>query len=296
MLGIAHTMVYVLYIAIGGYASYLMYTGLSTESDTVLGRLELKQFKEKTITLLRENNEESMLAQMLEKAGNPLGLTALKYNSIYYGVLLVLISAYIITPVLQGKDFNVYIVVSVILVGVFMHPEMKFSLIRYILKKLEEMQQIKLQGEVFTLYDLILGEVRMMEYGRVNTFSIIRSLTPEFDKLRPSLSMLLMNWNRDGAENALEEWAEEVGTKEASALASVLKELDNNDISVAISSLVGQQKMFLTQNIENFRRKVKLKADIAKMPVMATFAVIMANFLSIIVIMSLDMINNTMSF
>jgi len=290
---ILHILVYVIVVGLAGLAGYLMYAGLTTESDAIMGKLEIKQFVDRTKYTFTDGMEDSELEKNLKSAGNPLGLTASKYVLIYYGLLFVIAVAYIITPLFRGEGISLYSVLALIIAVVGLNPDIKISGFNYGISKMIEMQQIKVQAEVFMLYDLVLGEVRMMKFGRVNTFSILRSIVPEFSSLRPSLSLLLINWNRDGQENALDEWAEQIGTKEALSLANVLKELDNNDIDVATSALVGQQKMFLSQNIETFRSRIKIKADISQIPIKITFGLIMANFLALVIIMCLDMLNNS---
>lgn len=293
MFEVLHVFVYVVVIALAGIASYLMYSGLTTEEDTIIGKLQFKQSMGSIRKTFTEGMEESELEKKLNKAGNPLGLTATKYVLVYYGILFITAFAYILTPVMKGNGLNIYAILALVVLIVGLNPDIKFSGFNYGLSKLMEMQQIKLQSEVFMLYDLILGEVRMMQYGRVNTFSIIRQLVPEFKLLRPSLSLLLINWNRDGQDVALNAWAEQVGVKEASSLASVLKELDNNDINVALNALESQQKMFLTQNIETFRSRIKIKADVSNLPIKLTFGLIMANFLANVIYMSLGLMNTS---
>lgn len=287
-------LVYLAFAVLSGYSGYLVYSGIATEEDKIVGKLEIKQFFTRTgLGKQDENDEENELEKKFTEAGNPLGLTAHKYVLGYYGVLIVLIIAYVITPMLQGNTLGTYATVAIGMYLVAFHPQLKFGVVHFALNKYIENKKIKLQTELFTFFDLILGRVRTMSHGRVNTYSIIRDIYPEFTELSPSLSRLLLNWNRDGSSKTLDVWVEEVGTKEASSLAGVLKELDNNDIDVAIHSLEGQQSMFLMQKLETTRRTIKLRADIGKVPLWGAFGLTMAYFMSMIIIMTLDIINET---
>lgn len=287
-------LVYLAFMVLSGYSGYLVYSGIATEEDKIVGKLEIKQFFARTgLGKQDENEEENELEKKFTEAGNPLGLTAHKYVLGYYGVLIVLIIAYVITPMLQGNTLGTYATVAIGMYLVAFHPQLKFGVVHFALNKYIENKKIKLQTELFTFFDLILGRVRTMSHGRVNTYSIIRDIYPEFTELSPSLSRLLLNWNRDGSSKTLDVWVEEVGTKEASSLAGVLKELDNNDIDVAIHSLEGQQSMFLMQKLETTRRTIKLRADIGKVPLWGAFGLTMAYFMSMIIIMTLDIINET---
>ncbi|WP_440650425.1 hypothetical protein [Bacillus subtilis] len=288
--------VFVHLIAVSGAigSGILFYSGISTQEELMLGKFRIQHEFVKRVRRLKDENEESKLEKILKDAGYPFGLNANRYTAIFIGLMLVILVAYVVTPAFRGDGFNLFGLVSVVAVFLIGTPDIKYSGFNFLMKKVKELNQAKIQAEVFTFYELALNELRLMENSRIQAYTMIRDLAPNFSKMAPSINMLLFNWNTVGHASALDSWAKEVGGEEARALASVFKTLDVVDRDTAIKSLEGQQEMFMKAQIENFRRRIKVKADLAKLPIMATFALLMANYLAVVVIMCLNLLNSNM--
>ncbi|MCL9628374.1 MULTISPECIES: hypothetical protein [Bacillus] len=288
--------VFVHLIAISGAigAGILFYSGISTQEELMLGKFRIQHEFVKRVRRIKDENEESKLEKILKDAGYPFGLNANRYTAIFIGLLLLIFFAYVGTPAVRGDGFNLFGLVSVVVLFLIGTPDIKYSGFNFLMKKVKELNQAKIQAEVFTFYELVLNELRLMENSRIQAYTMIRDLAPNFSKMAPSINMLLFNWNTVGHAAALDGWAREVGGEEARALASVFKTLDTVDRDTAIKSLEGQQEMFMKAQTENFRRRIKVKADLAKLPIMATFALLMANYLAVVVIMCLNLLNSNM--
>ncbi|MFP3470769.1 hypothetical protein R0J90_12075, partial [Micrococcus sp. SIMBA_144] len=125
-----------------------------------------------------------------------------------------------------------------------------------------------------------------MEHSRINAYSVLRNIQPYFEMISTPFNKLLTGWsNNDGPSKALDNFAKELGTKEARTLASVIKNLDEVERETALESLKGMNNMFARNQIENYRRRRKVTTDFASLPIKITHFLIVLNFLIVIIVM-----------
>lgn len=277
-------------------AGILVYQGLSTKEERIQTRIRLRYSLAKNTAKVIEDSKKSKAEEWFKKAQYPLGLNGLKYNIIYWSVLTFLTVYYVILPfIFQGPSrSHVISLVIIVLVGLVTSTFFPFSLFNYFMKKVIEYQLAKKHAEVFMLYDLVINEIEMMTKNRINTYNMLRNIKPYFSVLDKSLTQLLSTWASDeGPKVGLARFAEELNSKEAEALISVIGNLDNIDRITALEQLRGMSSMFVRSQIENYRRKRKITTDLLGIPIKATHFLIILNFMVVIVFMVMAILNST---
>jgi len=266
-------------------AGILLYNSLSTPTEKIQNRLRLRRgFTEKKDKTL-ETIADSSLEKTLKDAGNPLNLNALKFHILRWSLTIALILNYYLVPYFLQSGFNKTSILAILLFFILTMPEMKYSAVRIGLNKIIEYRKAKLNSEIFILHDLLVGEIEMMSQTRVNTYNILRQMTPYFSFIQPQMNRLITNWGEKGPDLALDDFAKELNTPEAVSLVSVLKTLDYNDRIKALKALKGMGDLFIRKQIENHRRKKKMIVDLFSIPINSAVFIIMLNFLVLIVYM-----------
>lgn len=264
----------------------LVYMGLSNKTERTQTRLRVKEKISENKTKLVDKADKSPAEELLSKAEHPLGITGVKYYVVFISLMSLLVINYIIFPYLLGDRETIWTLLLLIAVYFLLLPSFPYSLFRYVVNKVIDYKQAKKNSEIFMLYDLIINEVEMMESSRINTYNLLRNLKPYFEFINGSLTKLLSRWTDDeGPNEALEGFAEDIGSKEAKSLISVLKTLDENDKDTALSSLRGMNNMFVRSQIENYRRRRKVITDLGSLPIRITHFLILLNFVAVVVYM-----------
>mgnify|MGYP001203885029 FL=1 len=288
-----HLLIYLLSAISSCLAGILLYTGLSTKEERLQSRIRFRKTLQESQKIIVEQSKKSKAEEWFEKADYPLGLNGLKYNFTYWGILAFLGCYYMIFPMLFGDKPSIVAAFAILLFAFLASPSFPYSLFCYIMRKYLEYLQAKKNAEVFMLYDLLINEIEMMVSTRINTYNILRDIKPYFDVLDKSLARLLSSWGSDeGPAVALERFQEELNSKEAEALIGVIKNLDNMSRETALQQLKGMQSMFTRSQIENFRIRRKLTTDLASLPVKATHFIIILNFVMVIVMMVVVILQN----
>ncbi|MFC0273783.1 hypothetical protein ACFFIX_20560 [Metabacillus herbersteinensis] len=278
---------------LGLTSGILIYTGLSSNTERIQTRLRVRQSYQKNKAKLADNASKSSTEDWLKKADYPLGLNGLKYHTIFFSIIFLLICNYVIVPLVFNGSSSIWAMLGVILVFILFHPSLP-TLFVYLMKRVIDYKQAKKNAEIFMFYDLLINELEMMSVTRINAYNIIRNMRPYFDVIHSSISKLLTRWNNDdGPKVALDKFASEIGSKEAKALVSVMKTLDEVDRETAIESLKGMNNMFVRSQIENYRRRWKITTDLASIPIRTTHFLIILNFLVVIVVMVSYIMDNT---
>lgn len=274
-------------------AGFLLYAGLTTPSEQIQTRLRLKRSikgnKEQFVSIVLE----SKLEDRLKKAGHPFYLTAIRLHFVRWGIFLALGLNYIIVPLSLDNNYSLYSVLGILVFFIISMPEFRYSIVNIVINKSIELRKAKLNSEIFMLHDLLIGEIEMMSVTRVNTYNIIRHLTPYFKEIRPSLVRLLSQWNEQSPEVAFKTFAEDIDTNEVSSLVTVLKELDQNKRETALKALQGMGDLFIRKQIENYRRKRKLLVDIFSIPIKVAVFLTILNFIMIVVYMVSNIFGKT---
>ncbi|MFP7442555.1 hypothetical protein SFC50_02510 [Bacillus infantis] len=267
-------------------SGYLVYSGISSRVEKQHLRLRFKEEIAKRQNRLKVQAETGKAEEIFKEAGYPLGITGVRWTIIYWILLAFLFINYIAYPYMAKGSISLISIVIIVSVMTLLSPAFPFSLTRFILKRLIEYKKAKRNSELFSLYDMLLSEIEMMQQTRINAYSLIRTLKPYFKELDGTITRLLANWTSDnGPDYALDIFAKEIGTNEAKSLANVLKKFDENKRDTIILSLKGMEDMFINSQIENYRRKRKLYVDLAKLPIKATHGLIILNFVVVIIFM-----------
>jgi hypothetical protein len=273
-------------------AGYLFYSGLSSREERIRSRLKLRQGFQEQKHKFMSKAQHSKEDLQLNQAGNPLGFNGIRYRIVRIIVIVAFTLNYMVLPIIMIEDIKIIAVFVVITLIILTEPKFKYSLYNFLINKLIEFRQSKRNSEIFQLHDLLISEIDMMSNNRVNTYSILKNLHPYFEHIKADLTKLLRNWKND-PDNALEAFANDIGTKEARALASVLMRLDANEREVATEALKSHGELFAKSQIEAYRRRKKLFADLGAIPVRITHFLIILNFICIIVYMVMDILKNS---
>jgi len=264
----------------------LVYYGLASKTERNQTRLKVKQQLKDSKMKMSKQAGKSTAEHFLKQAGYPLGMNGAKYYIFYASLMIVLMAYYIVGPFIAGSYISTWRMLFIVAVYLIFLPSFRYSLFRYMLNALVSYKQAKRNSEVFMLYDLIINELESMEVSRINTYNLIRNLKPYFEHINHSLTQLLSRWTDDGGPSeALDKFGEEIGTKEAKALASTLKTLDDNDRTTVLRGLKGMNDMFVRSQIENYRRRRKVITDVGSLPIRITHFLILLNFIAVVVYM-----------
>lgn len=271
----------------------LLYSGLTSSLEQKFLRLRFQE----NIRLQQQRFKQEVLnskAELLFKqAGYPFKLNNLRWMYIQFTLLGILAINYILIPLLTTGTYSLSAVIMLIVVFLFTWTSFKYSIIRYTLNKVGEYKKEKRNAELYSLYDMILSEVEMMNTTRINAYSLLRSLKPYFKELDGAMTRLLSNWTSSlGPEKALDLFAEELGTKEVKSLVTTLKRLDDSKKEAIVQSLTEMKDMFVLSQIESYRRRRKVYVDVANIPVKAAHFLIIFNFLVVIVYMVSNIMQN----
>lgn len=270
-----------------------MYDGLLSREEKrrslIMTKRRLKAFQ----IQIREAAAPKEIEIILKKAGNPLGLTAYRYQLFRYGIILSLGIYYFVFPLVIQQRFVFWVLPIVILLLLASSPKLPFSLFTFVMNKLASIHESRKNNEIFQLYDLLISEIELMESHQVNMYHVLKNLYKNFYSIQPELQELLQpaNWKEDPTP-ALEHFAERINTSEAHMLINILSKFDKHtDKEVAVASLESNAELFATNKIENYRMRKKLTYDLALIPIFTTHMLIMAIFLGVIVVLSMYAFN-----
>lgn len=281
-------MIIYLFVLIGSITSSVMlYSGLTTEIERAQTRLKFRQASENTKKVKEEKMSKSELESWFSRAGYPLGLNAIKYTAITKYIILFLLVYYGALPTLQGSNIQIGAIAIIGVLFILFKPNyyfIKFSVFKFFMNKIIEFRGAKKNTEIYMLHDMIINEIQMMEMSRINTYNILRGLRDYFDYLKMDITMLLSEYTTD-PDSALNQFAVSIGTKEAKALVSVLKTLDNNSRETALTSLRGMNTMFVALGVESYRRRRKLITDLASIPMKGAIFLSVLNILAVTIAM-----------
>jgi hypothetical protein len=291
-------LVYLLCAVLSISSGVLVYRGMSSETERVQTRLRIRHSiqtnREKIAKSATESAEKSSAELWFKKAGYPLGLNSFSYHLILFSLVVLLVVNYVLIPLIFSGQLNMIAFAVIVLGAFFLLPWNPVSAFGVIMKRVVDYQNAKRNGEVFMLYDLLINELQMMTSTRINAYNLLRGMLPYFSVIKPHLAKTLSVWSSDeGPEQALDDFAEEMGTREAQSLVSVIKMLDRVERDTAIQSLKGMQNMFARSQIENYRRRRKVTTDLMGIPIKVTHFLIVLNFIVLIVVMVSSIISGS---
>lgn len=273
----------------------LVYFGLANRLERRHYRIRIQEGWEEGKNELIAQSQTSKLETLLKQARYPLTMNALKTNVAFIILFFFLLLNYIFFPsILAGQMKLVPFVIGLgVLIGLY--PAIPISPTRFILNRLIEYRQAKRNAELFSLYDMLVSEIEMMQSSRVNVYSLLRSLQPYFNNINTDMATMLSDWTSAtiGPYKAIDRFSETVGTNEAKSLATVLKTFDESSRENLIVSLRGMEDLFITSQIENNRRKQRMFLDVISMPVSVTHFLIALNFVYIFIVMVMKIMGDS---
>ncbi|MDQ0255486.1 hypothetical protein J2S74_002868 [Evansella vedderi] len=274
-------------------SGYLVYSGLSTKTERIQSRLRVKQKFRAQKDQFVDTSMNSPTEELLKEAGYPLKLNAVRFNILRLSLIALFVINYIIIPLVFKGSYSTWAVIGVVAAWFLTSATFSYSLVRWIISKVIDFRAAKRNAELFVLYDLLISEIEMMTNNRVNTYNLIRNLFPYFEEIRKPIRDLLLNWNEIGPAKAIDIFVEDIGTKEAYTLGSVLKTLDQNKRETALEGLRSMNDVFVKSQIENYRRRRKLFVDLGSIPIKGAHFFIILNFIAVVVYMVIIILDGT---
>lgn len=237
------------------YAAYFMYEEITTQTERKRFRTRIQRelYKRKARLVLK--SEETTLAVKLKNAGNPLGITAFRYQFLRWSVLLTLLIYYIAVPFVATFQVNLLVIALLFALFLFSSPHLRFSLPHYVLDQLIILRNKKKQQELFTLFDMLQAELTSLsEDQEINVFNLIRECVQYFDYIDTALIKFLHVWkySPQSAKNTL---AAEIGGEDAETLSNILFKIDETSKEQAIQILQGASQIFAATYFEGGNRK-----------------------------------------
>ncbi|MCU6796215.1 hypothetical protein OB236_29245 [Paenibacillus sp. WQ 127069] len=268
LLGILICLIYML-------AAYLIHRRLRTP-------LSIKYMSRLQYIRLKTWLDHPELDQRLERTGYPLGMNALKIQSIRYGVaLLWLINS------LYDISFNwgVQSLPALLLqlwgpVVMLLATNTRASLLTYFLAKWKEIDDGEKNRELFMIYSMIADELKGVGRRRLNLHTMLTKLRDYTVRIKPALNKGLRLFD-EGASAALHAIGEDIGTKEAKELCKLLADLEMTPPE-DISALVEAREESYTQMLrENRRRRRKFFGSLAYAAAFSPLLIYLWNALNI---------------
>ncbi|MFE7064181.1 hypothetical protein ACFVAD_18790 [Sutcliffiella sp. NPDC057660] len=279
-------LIYIVAVVFALVSGVLVYSGLSSRKERLQFRLRFKQAIQEQQSQMKEKAVESKVETVFREAGYPLGITAIRWMVLKNSLLILLILNYLVYPIMFKGDYSLISILMIFFVMAAISPTFPFSITRFFLNRWTEYKKAKRNAELFSLYDMLISEIQMMNTTRINVYNLLKGLTPYFSEIKKDLNKLLINWNSDqGPSLALDQFASELDTNEAKSLVTILKTFDENQRETILTSLKGMEDTFINSQIENYRRRRKLFLDLGKLPIKTTHFLILLNFVVVIVYM-----------
>ncbi|WP_430357121.1 hypothetical protein [Terribacillus saccharophilus] len=276
---------------------YLVYSGLTTNTERLQTRLRIKQSLNNSKEQLVKTAKGTKAEEWFKITNYPLGLNSTRYFVIYFTIIGLLLANYILLPILTGRLVSNWAFLGIFALALLFLPSFPYSLFIYTMKRIVEYRTAKKNAEIFMLYDLITNELRMMNNTRTNAYNMLRNLRVYFDVISEPYNRLLTNWTNDeGPQIALNRFADEIGTKEARALANIISKMDEIEIDTALNSLSGLNDMFIKSQIENYRRRKKVTNELSSIPIKITHFLIILNFVAVVIVMVMEILKQNQGF
>lgn len=199
------------------------------------------------------NNESN--EQLFREAGNPLGLTGLAFSFLRITALLAGITLALFKWVINSTTFPLSTLILYVLFY-YLSSTGKFMPVRYLLKKLKQINKRDKNRECFLLYSMLLNEFYIEEEKPYNMYAVLLRMSNYFNAIKPALYKTLAVWKRNPSL-AMDFFASEVGTEEARDLAQIIKSVDTANTSDARDIIRGRYEQFQTNRHEQHRRILK---------------------------------------
>lgn len=251
---------YVIYFLLVGLAAYQMYQSLTTQQERRSHRTRIQREIEERREKMVEKSAQTTFAAKLGTAGNPLFLTALKFQTIRYAVFAGVTLYYVIVPLFVSGHISLTVVGFVALFFVATSPGLNVSLTNVALNKVIAFHNRRKYIELFTLFDMLKAELKSLNRNQhVNVYHLLNDSMPYFDYIDNGIMKFLRFWKTD-PDKARIVFAKEIGGDHAEQLASILFKLDETSRNYAIEIIDGASKVFSTDYFESMNRRTEGKS------------------------------------
>lgn len=226
----------------------------------------------------------SELEKRFEDAGNPLGLTAVKFQIYRYSIFLIWLFLTVLNvynnPTLD-QFRTVYQLGSPFLFLLFISSTRRRSILSRFLRRAEQIHNSKKNQEVFLLYAMISDEMRESKGLAKNLETLLSELKDYTPLIRPSINKGLRMF-RLGTSYALGVIGESIGTDEAKEVCKILGDLEKADFSNINESIAAREDTYTASLRENLLKRRSAFGNIAYAIVFAPVGIYMFNCINII--------------
>lgn len=257
---VINVLVYFIYLLLVCISSYLAFLFVTTGDERKRFRTkiqkELRLQKEKMVV----SAEKTAFADKLKIAGNPFHLTAFRFQTIRWSLIVAILFYYVVIPIIQSSELNSLVLAFVIALVLLTSPGLNFSLTNYLLQQLILLQNKKKQTELFTLFDMLQAELTSLnDKQEINVYNLLKECIPYFEYIDTAIIKYLHFWKHNPIK-AKEQLAIEIGGGDAEALSNILYKIDETSKEQAIEILKGASKVFSTSYFEGGNRKNEKKS------------------------------------
>lgn len=265
------------------WAAAIIYSRPFGGRNSTVYRLRLMaRARQKTSSLL-SRLQNDRLERLLTSAGKPLSLNSVNYSliriTILGGSML-----YINLAWLLGEHRYPYNVACLFIALFILTQPCKGLPVFYLLEKIKELRIREKNKECFTLYSMIQNEFYSYGDKPLNMYSTLYKLKPYFKSIDKALGKAILLWKRNPSQ-AMDAFAEEVGTEEARDLAQILKNVDASSPKDAKDILDSRYEQFITKRHESHRRH---KNNIGLVSYVAALLPVFAVIYNVMVIFNLE--------
>lgn len=251
---------YTIYLLLVIVSSYQMYEGHTTKQERKSHRTRIAREIEERREKMVEKSARTTFASKLEAAGNPLLLTAFKFQIIRYTAFALIVIYYVIIPLIAHGHLALTAFGLAALLFVVTSPGLNISLTNVALNKVIEFHNRRKHIELFTLFDMLKAELKSLNDNQhVNVYHLLNDSMPYFDYINNGIMKFLRYW-KTNPDQARKAFAEEIGGDHAEQLASILFKLDETSRNYAVEIIDGASKVFSTDYFESMNRRTEGKS------------------------------------
>lgn len=273
------------------FSAYLVYRSFTSAEIREQTRTRIQVILNERRQKILDESRKSKLEMMLQKAGNPLGLNAIRFRIIQNGFIGFLIIYYVIVPFIETGEFSMTAIAMTFLVYLLTSEHLRFSITSLLLSRIIKFRVANMNSELFMLYDMIQSELsNLNDHQEINTYSLLMDMQGYFNYIDRPLNKMLLKW-KSGPSAAAEEFYTSLPTSEARALAEVLVKMDQTRCQDALHLIEGLAETFTEGYVENMKRKKEALDLILNIPVFGTQWLIFANLLIVMYLMISDLID-----
>lgn len=240
---------YLIYLLLVLSAAFLVYRGLSTPEERERHRMKLqKQIIEQQKKFVKVANT-SELDKRLKAAGNPLGLTAARYEVIRVVFLVLIVIYYCLIPLIKGTLSNSMLLIPAIAFYTTMTTT-KYAPASMVLNYLINTANRKRVIELFNMFDMLKSELTSLSPNQqVNVYGILKDSVSMFDYINVPVNKFLSLWKADPLQ-AKEVFSSMIGGESSEAIGDILYRLDKTSKEDALKIIEAESEVFSYQYYE----------------------------------------------